>query len=50
MHLNIVLASVEADLAEAWERFCGDLDGVSVHHGSIRHQLLYGDRFRDLQR
>jgi O-acetyl-ADP-ribose deacetylase (regulator of RNase III) len=33
--MKIILAAVEPPLAEAWERFCGDLDGVSVHHGSI---------------
>lgn len=33
--MNIVLTSVEPALADAWEQFCGDLDGVSVHHGSI---------------
>lgn len=35
MQPNIVLASVDTELAEAWKRFCGDLEGVSVHHGSI---------------
>src|SRR4051794_5729557 len=35
MTLNIVLASVESELADAWQRFCGDLDGVSIHRGSI---------------
>jgi len=35
MTLKIVLASVEPELAEAWERFCGDLEGVSAHRGSI---------------
>jgi len=33
--MNIILTSVEAELARAWERFCGDLDCVTVHHGSI---------------
>ncbi len=33
--MNIVLTSVDAGLAEAWARFCGDLDCVTVHHGSI---------------
>ena len=33
--MNIVLAAVESELADAWERFCGDLDGVRVHRGSI---------------
>ncbi len=33
--MNIILTSVEDALAEAWERFCGDLPFVSVHRGSI---------------
>ncbi len=33
--MKIILTAVEQELAEAWERFCGDLDGVSVYHGSI---------------
>jgi len=33
--MKIVLAAVEESLANAWERFCGDVDGVSVHRGSI---------------
>lgn len=33
--MNIVLTAVEADLADAWRRHCGDLPGVTVHHGSI---------------
>jgi O-acetyl-ADP-ribose deacetylase (regulator of RNase III) len=33
--LRLILAAVEPPLAEAWERFCGDLDFVSVHRGSI---------------
>jgi O-acetyl-ADP-ribose deacetylase (regulator of RNase III) len=33
--LNIVLAAVEADLADAWERHCGDLPDVAVYRGSI---------------
>jgi O-acetyl-ADP-ribose deacetylase (regulator of RNase III) len=35
MQLNIVLSSVEPDLANVWERFCGKLENVSVHRGSI---------------
>src|SRR3954464_408677 len=35
MQINVVLAAVEAELADAWERFCGDLQGVRVHRGSI---------------
>jgi O-acetyl-ADP-ribose deacetylase (regulator of RNase III) len=33
--VNIILTSVEEGLADAWERFCGDLDFVTVHRGSI---------------
>ena len=33
--MNIILTSVDAGLAEAWTRFCGDLDCVTVHRGSI---------------
>jgi O-acetyl-ADP-ribose deacetylase (regulator of RNase III) len=33
--VRIVLAAVDAPLADAWERFCGDLADVSVHRGSI---------------
>lgn len=33
--MNIVLAAVEPELADAWERFCGDLPGVAIHRGSI---------------
>ena len=33
--MKIVLAAVETPLAHAWKRFCGDLDCVSVHEGSI---------------
>ena len=33
--MKIVLSAVEDDLADAWERHCGDLPGVSVHCGSI---------------
>jgi O-acetyl-ADP-ribose deacetylase (regulator of RNase III) len=32
--LRLILAAVEPPLA-AWQRFCGDLDFVSVHRGSI---------------
>jgi O-acetyl-ADP-ribose deacetylase (regulator of RNase III) len=35
MRLNVVLAAVESDLADAWERFCGDLESVAIHRGSI---------------
>jgi len=33
--LQITLAAVEDDLADAWERHCGDLPNVSIHRGSI---------------
>lgn len=33
--MNIILTSVEESLAEAWRKFCGDLDFVTVHQGSI---------------
>jgi O-acetyl-ADP-ribose deacetylase (regulator of RNase III) len=33
--VKIILAAVEEDLAEAWERHCGDLPDVTVHRGSI---------------
>src|SRR5262245_56337437 len=33
--MKVILASVEAPLADAWERHCGDLECVSVHRGSI---------------
>lgn len=33
--MDIILTSVEQGLADAWERWCGDLSFVSVHRGSI---------------
>jgi len=33
--MRLVLTAVEAPLAEAWKSFCGDLDFVTVHFGSI---------------
>lgn len=33
--MHIVLAAMESPLADAWQRFCGDLPNVQVHHGSI---------------
>jgi O-acetyl-ADP-ribose deacetylase (regulator of RNase III) len=33
--LKIVLVAVDTPLADAWEKFCGDLDFVEVHRGSI---------------
>lgn len=33
--MNLVLCAVEPPLADAWERFCGDLPYVTIHRGSI---------------
>ncbi len=33
--MNIILTSVEEGLADAWERWCGDLPFVLVHRGSV---------------
>jgi O-acetyl-ADP-ribose deacetylase (regulator of RNase III) len=33
--LKIVLSAVDEDLADAWERHCGDLPDVTIHRGSI---------------
>ncbi len=33
--MNLVLCAVEPPLADAWERFCGDVPFVRVHCGSI---------------
>lgn len=33
--MNIVLTAVDEELADAWRRFCGDVEGVSIHVGSI---------------
>src|SRR5439155_12345796 len=33
--MKIILAAVENSLAEAWQQFCGDLEFVTVHRGSI---------------
>lgn len=32
---TVILAAREPELADAWDRFCGDLPGVRVHRGSI---------------
>ncbi len=29
------MAAIEPPLADAWDRYCGDLEGVTVHRGSI---------------
>lgn len=33
--MKIILSAVESELADAWQRFCGDLDFVEVQRGSI---------------
>ena len=33
--MKLILSATEALLANAWEKFCGDLDFVEVHRGSI---------------
>src|SRR5690349_3800526 len=33
--MRIILSAVEPSLAEAWEKFCGDIECVTVHRGSI---------------
>lgn len=33
--MKIILAAVENDLADAWQRHCGDLPDVTIHRGSI---------------
>jgi O-acetyl-ADP-ribose deacetylase (regulator of RNase III) len=33
--MKLILTAIEEPLAEAWAKFCGDLDFVTVHHGSI---------------
>ncbi len=33
--MKIILTSIDRRLLEAWKRFCGDLDNVTIYHGSI---------------
>lgn len=33
--MKIILTAVENSLAKAWQEFCGDLDFVEIHKGSI---------------
>lgn len=33
--MKIILSAVEEPLARAWETFCGDVPGVTIHRGSI---------------
>jgi O-acetyl-ADP-ribose deacetylase (regulator of RNase III) len=33
--MKLILSAIDEALADAWHRFCGDLDFVQVHRGSI---------------
>jgi len=33
--MKLILTAIEKSLADAWQKFCGDLDFVTVHQGSI---------------
>ena|ERR1041384_8375492 len=33
--MNIILTALDDPLVEAWRSYCGDLDGVTIHKGSI---------------
>lgn len=33
--MKLILTAVEKSLTDAWTKFCGELDCVTVHHGSI---------------
>jgi hypothetical protein len=33
--VKLILSAVDETLATVWHRFCGDLDFIEVHHGSI---------------
>lgn len=33
--MKLILTAVEKSLADAWQKFCGDLDFMTVHQGSI---------------
>jgi O-acetyl-ADP-ribose deacetylase (regulator of RNase III) len=33
--VELVLTALDEPLADAWKKFCGDLDFVSIHRGSI---------------
>src|SRR5258708_780852 len=33
--MQVILTAVDDSLIDAWHRFCGDLDFVQIHHGSI---------------
>ncbi len=36
--MKIFLCALETELRNAWEQYCGDLDCVSIHRGSILDQ------------
>jgi len=33
--MKIILTSIDRKLLESWKRFCGDLNNVTIYHGSI---------------
>lgn len=33
--MRLILCAVKSSLADAWTQYCGDLDFVTIHHGSI---------------
>jgi O-acetyl-ADP-ribose deacetylase (regulator of RNase III) len=33
--MKVILSAVDEALAKAWQQFCGDLEFVQIHHGSI---------------
>jgi hypothetical protein len=33
--VKIILAALDHPLAEAWEQYCGEIKGVTIHRGSI---------------
>lgn len=33
--MNLILCAIDLPLANAWNKFCQDLDFITVHHGSI---------------
>src|SRR5260370_6767409 len=35
LNMKLILTAVEESLADAWTKFCGDLDFVTIHLGSI---------------
>jgi len=33
--MRIILCSIDEPLAQAWDAYCGELDGVEIHRGNI---------------